>query len=159
MEELIDPALVIISDKARESSFNLLNNAKNSMLDNFRSIKWLYYEVEEMKDRIGQIEGQDKSTGKGNMFILEDKLNLIDQRLKNLEKINHTMAKWMFNILNFLNDSISMLNGNLQEKAREEGEVDTEKEEDRIEEDVSTDKVQLDISSQKDKDFISTKDL
>jgi len=34
-EELIDPAIVAILNKAREIGMNLLNNACNSMIDNF----------------------------------------------------------------------------------------------------------------------------
>ena len=34
-DKLIDPSLVVISDSARDSIFNLLNNVKNSMIDNF----------------------------------------------------------------------------------------------------------------------------
>ena len=45
MEELIDLAMVAITDNARESGMNFLNNARNSMIDNFRSIKWLYHEL------------------------------------------------------------------------------------------------------------------
>lgn len=56
MEDLIDPTLVVISDKARETGMDLLNNAKNSMVDNFCSIKWLFYELEEVRDRLGQVE-------------------------------------------------------------------------------------------------------
>ena len=43
MEELIDPTLVAITDNARQVGMNLLNNARNSITDNFRSIKWLYH--------------------------------------------------------------------------------------------------------------------
>ena len=35
LEELIDPAIVAISNKARETGMNLLNNSHNSMIDNF----------------------------------------------------------------------------------------------------------------------------
>ena len=34
-DELIDPTLVVISDNAWKICLNLLNNAKNSMIDNF----------------------------------------------------------------------------------------------------------------------------
>ena len=34
-DELIDPTLVVIFDSAWETGFNLLNNVKNSMIDNF----------------------------------------------------------------------------------------------------------------------------
>ena len=52
-EELIDLALVSISKNVRDLGLNLLNNAKNSMIDNFFSIKWLFYEIEELKDKKG----------------------------------------------------------------------------------------------------------
>ena len=35
LDELIDPALVAITKNAREVGMNLLNNAQNSMVDNF----------------------------------------------------------------------------------------------------------------------------
>jgi hypothetical protein len=50
LEELIDPAFVAITDRARETGMNLLNNACNNMIDNFRSIKWLFHELEDVKD-------------------------------------------------------------------------------------------------------------
>ena len=34
-DELIDPALLVISNNAHETSFNLLNKVKNCMIDNF----------------------------------------------------------------------------------------------------------------------------
>ena len=37
MEELVDPAMVAITDNARETGMNFLNNGRNSMIDNFRS--------------------------------------------------------------------------------------------------------------------------
>ena len=50
-DELIDPTLVVISNNARETGLNLLNNAKNNMIDNFRSIKWLFHEIEDLKGK------------------------------------------------------------------------------------------------------------
>ena len=50
LEDLIDPAIVAISDKARETRMNLLKNSRNSMIDNYRSIKWLFHELEEVKE-------------------------------------------------------------------------------------------------------------
>jgi hypothetical protein len=34
-DELIDPTLLVLSDNTRETDFNLLNNVKNDMIDNF----------------------------------------------------------------------------------------------------------------------------
>lgn len=138
---------------------DLLNNAKNSIVDNFRSTKWLFYELEEVKDKLGQFENQDKHTDKGNLFNLEESIGSIDQRLRNLENLNYSMANQMFKIINSLNDSISTLNGNPLAKAREEGEEGTDKEEDRMEDDASLDKMQTDNRSPKDKDLISVEDL
>ena len=50
LEELIDSVIVAIIDRAREIGMNLLNNARNSMIDNFRSIKWLFHKLEEVKE-------------------------------------------------------------------------------------------------------------
>ena len=50
-DELLDPTLLVLSDNVRETGFNFLNNAKNSLIDNFCSIKWLFQEIENLKDR------------------------------------------------------------------------------------------------------------
>ena len=40
MEDLIDPALVILSDITKEEpNMDVLNNAKNSAIDNYRTTK------------------------------------------------------------------------------------------------------------------------
>ena len=53
-DELIDPVLVVIFDNARETEFNLPNNVKNNMIDNFQSIKWLFHEIEDLKGNKSQ---------------------------------------------------------------------------------------------------------
>ena len=50
-DELIDRALLVLSDNVRETGFNFLNNAKNSLIENLCSIKWLFQEIEALKDR------------------------------------------------------------------------------------------------------------
>ncbi len=47
-------------DNTRQIGMNFLNNARNSMIDNFGSIKWLYHELEEFKEKIGQLENKRK---------------------------------------------------------------------------------------------------
>ena len=64
-EDLIDSAIVTIIDNARETGMNLLNNACNSMIDNFRSIKWLYHELEEFNEKISNMERNTKEQGPG----------------------------------------------------------------------------------------------
>ena len=99
-DKLIDPALVVIFDSARETGFNLLNNAKNSMIDKFRSIKWLFQEIEELKGKKNQESNQinrsdQENTGKkidqdgsqqncrvqGTSADQEDKISLVEQKV------------------------------------------------------------------------------
>ena len=65
MEDLIDLNLVAILDNVRELGLNLLNKAKNSVIDNFCSIKWLYHEIEELKAKMGKMNKQMKSNNQG----------------------------------------------------------------------------------------------
>ncbi len=39
LHKLIDPMMLIMSEFSKECNINVLNNAKNNMMDNFRSIK------------------------------------------------------------------------------------------------------------------------
>ena len=57
-DELIDPALLVFSHNVRETRFNFLNNAKNNLIDNFYSIKWLFQEIEALKDKNNQVRNQ-----------------------------------------------------------------------------------------------------
>ena len=63
LEELINLVIVAISNNAREFGMNLLNNAYNSMIDNYRSIKWFFHELEEVKEKVGQMEGTTNLKG------------------------------------------------------------------------------------------------
>ena len=46
MEELIDPTLVILSDITKENpQMDVLNNAKNSAVDSYRTTKWTFHEI------------------------------------------------------------------------------------------------------------------
>ena len=50
-DEFIDLALLVISNNVCETGFNFLNNVKNNLFDNFCSIKWLFQEIEALKDK------------------------------------------------------------------------------------------------------------
>lgn len=49
LEELIDLGLVILSDNAWETGMTFLNNARNNLMDNFWSFKWIFHEIEGLK--------------------------------------------------------------------------------------------------------------
>lgn len=109
MKELIDLPLVAINSNAREICMNFLNNARNNMIDNFRLIKWLYHELEEVKERMGQLENKAKKLDHGNLIDQADGLSLVEKIIQNLDNYNHNMENQMISILTSLNDNISSL--------------------------------------------------
>lgn len=63
-----------ITNNAREIGMNLINNARNNMIHNFRSIKWLYHELEEVMERMGQLENQGNILEHGSLIDQGDGL-------------------------------------------------------------------------------------
>ena len=60
-DELFDPTLRVLSDNVCETGFNILNNAKSSLIDNFLSIKWLFQEIETLKDRFNPNSNREEA--------------------------------------------------------------------------------------------------
>lgn len=54
-EKLIDLATLILADNTREIGFKFLNNVKSGMLDHFHSLKWLFQEIEALKEKNIQV--------------------------------------------------------------------------------------------------------
>ena len=50
--------MLILIDYNEEENMAMLNNARNNMLDNFKSIKWLFHQIMDFKDKIGTLEGR-----------------------------------------------------------------------------------------------------
>lgn len=50
--------MIILSDYLKEENIDFLNNAKNSLLDNFGPIKCLFHQVIDLKDGIISHEGR-----------------------------------------------------------------------------------------------------
>lgn len=75
LDELINPAMVILSDNSREVEMNLLNNARNSMVDNFRLVKWIFHETDEIKNRLQGLERMEGDVGNDRINNLEKKGN------------------------------------------------------------------------------------
>ena len=111
LEELIDPTIVAISDRARETGMNLLNNAQNSMIDNFRSIKWLFHELEEVKEKVGHFEDVRNGMDANRRLDSADRLSLAERRIHNLENYNHNLANQMICPLKSINNNIISLTG------------------------------------------------
>lgn len=138
LEELIDPAILVITDNARETSMNLLNNAQNSMIDNFRSIKWSYHELDEVREKVCQLEGNKKKIDNENQEDQEDRDSLVERRIKNLENYNHNLANQMISLLNSINDNILSLSGDLKDRGMLAGEDGKDKGKARSDDDKAT---------------------
>ena len=54
-----------MSDFRKEENIDVLNNAKNSMMDNFRSIKWIFHQIDNIKGKMCMLEGK-KTIGDGD---------------------------------------------------------------------------------------------
>ena len=134
LQELIDPAIVAISDNARETGMNLLNNARNSMIENFRSIKWLFHELEEVRDRVSQLDKTKNKTGEESHGDQNNWETLMERRVKNIENYNHNLASQMISLLATINDNILSLSGKLKDRNQLEEDVkamDSTKDQDR----------------------------
>ena len=60
-----DPNYEAFLDNSREIGMHILDNAHNYMIGNFRSTKWFYYELEEIRERIAQMERIKDEPGLG----------------------------------------------------------------------------------------------
>ena len=139
LNELIDPAIVAISDNARETGMNLLNNAHNSMIDNFRSIKWLFHELEDVRDRVTQLDRTKNKTGEESQGNQNSWETLMERRVKNIENYNHNLASQMISLLASINDNILSLSGKLKDRNQLEEGFYQNRDKDRLEDDKATD--------------------
>ena len=130
--------LISIMSNARETGMNFLNNARNSMIDNFRSIKWLYHELEEFRARMGSLENKRKKLDYGNLNEQGDHLSLGEKRIQNLENYNHNLPNQMVSILTFINDNISSLTRMLKARGLLDENKEKDRARDRMEEDMMT---------------------
>ena len=55
------------------------------MIDNFHSIKWLFHEIEELKEKRSQEEGQRMSSDQGYIADQEDHLSKAVKRVERME--------------------------------------------------------------------------
>ena len=107
--------LVAITNNVREVGMNFLNNAKKNMIDNFRSIKWLFHELEEVEEKVGQIEGTRNLTGLEKGKDQDERLSMVERIILNLENYNHNLSNQMISLLNLINENILSLTGWLKD--------------------------------------------
>lgn len=103
LEELIDPALVILSDIARENpEMDVLNNAKNSAVDSYRTTKWIYHEILELKHRFSVLEREIYSLinrVNEDELSMKKKMDAFNTRSLEMAKTLQGIAEKNYNIL------------------------------------------------------------
>ena len=137
-EDLINPSIVKIIDNAREMGMIFLNNGCNSMIASFRSINWLYHELEEFREKIGQLESNKKQLDQKNQKDQEDRFSLAEKRILDLENYNHNLENKMISIINSINDNILSLTGVLIARGMMGEDEDKDRGRVRTDEEVST---------------------
>ena len=128
LKELIDLTIVAIIDRARETGMNLLNNAHNSMIDNFRSIKWLFHELEDVKDQVRHIEAMRIRMESNRKKGMVDRLSLAEKRIQNLENYNHNLVNHMLSLLSSINENITSLMSWVKYRGGQEEEIAKDRE-------------------------------
>ena len=96
-------------EKQKDMGINFLENARNSMIGNFQSTKLLFYNLEEIREKIVKIEKIKKEPGLGNQMDQVERLKVAERRINELENYNQIMENNMMSILNSMNDNIQTL--------------------------------------------------
>lgn len=118
---------------------NLLNNARSNMIDNYRSIKWLFHELEDVQDKVSQMERIKKKIGTDSQVDQDSRESLTERRIKNLENYNHNLASQMISLLSSINDNIITPLGNLKDRILLMEEEGKNRDKDRMDEDKAID--------------------
>ena len=109
------------------------------MIDNFRLIKWIFHELEDVRNRVSQIDNIKKKIGTESQEDQDSRESLMERRIKNLVNYNHNLASQMISLLGMINDNILSLSGNLKDRnllVEEEGQ---NRDKARSDEDKATD--------------------
>lgn len=113
MEELINPALVIFSDTTKENpQMDVLNNAKNSVVDSFRTTKWIFHVIQELKYRVSNLERENYSLKNKIMEdekSMDNRVEKVKNRIQTMESSMHIIVEQSYNFLKEANENIKLL--------------------------------------------------
>ena len=109
------------------------------MIHKYRSIKWLFHELEEVKEQVGHIEETRNGTDACRRTDPADRLSLAEKRIHNLENYNHNLANEMISLLSSINNNIISLMGWIKDKDMQDDEEGKDREEARLEDDSAKD--------------------
>ena len=98
-----------------------------------------FHELEEVRDRVSQMEKTKKKTGEENQDDRNSWETLMERRVKNIENYNHNQASQMISLLASINDNILSLSGNFTDRNQLKEEEDQNRDKDRPDEDNTTD--------------------
>ena len=96
-------------ENQKDMGINFLENARNSMIGNFQSTKWLFYNLEEIREKVVKMERVKDVPGLENQMDQGERLKMAERRINELENFNQIMANNMMSVLNSMNDNIQTL--------------------------------------------------
>ena len=71
---------------------NLLNNAYNNMVDNFQTIKWIFHETEEIKNRLQGLKRKEGEDGTDRISNLDTRVIEMEKKMDRMEISLHNSA-------------------------------------------------------------------
>ena len=72
----------------KDMGINFLENVRNSMFGNFQSTKWLFYNLEEIKEKVVKMERVKDVPGLENQMDQGERLKTAERRINKLENFN-----------------------------------------------------------------------
>ena len=84
------------------------------------------------------MESHVRKNEKNNLTNLGDRMKMVEERMKNMEKFNYSMSNLMITILKSLSDNIFNISGKLKSRGFFMEKDGKDNDEDRMEEDMLT---------------------
>ena len=137
--QLLDPSMLVLSDFSKELQMDVLHTARKSLLDNFRAVKRLFHEINEINGKMNTLETEvdnvkenDGMEGVGGgtrsvmsiatLYTLEAKVLDLDDRVLSIENTLKEITDKSFKILKASNEHIKFLirklKGTFEDKAK-----------------------------------------
>ena len=96
-------------ENQKDMGINFMDNVRNNMFKNFKSTKWLFNNLEEIRAKVVKMERVKDVPWLDNQMDQGERLKTAERRINELENFNQIMENNMMSILNSMNDNIQTL--------------------------------------------------
>ena len=87
-DNLLELGFEDFPENQKKMGINFMENAHNSMIGNFRSTKWLFYNLEEIREKVVKMERVKDVPELENQMDQGERLKTAERRLNELENFN-----------------------------------------------------------------------